>query len=332
MEMEYGVMQNLEIVFTLNTNRNYFIDWLAEKTFYVAHPEYKKLLKKATPDGKFSSTLKFVGIDSEETQQIIIDKIQGITGKVLFEIVTIGENRIEVSSKFTENAFVPFSKILLEIAKTYSEAANVIVHYLENKLSTNTADIKIKSVLFLSAEPTDSSQLRLGEEFREIQEKLQLARLRDRFQLAQRMSVRPEDLSQALLDTQPQIVHFSGHGMVSGALCFENQSGKSHPIQPEALAALFEQFTNQVSCVLLNACYSEKQANAIAQHIDYVIGMNQAIGDKAAIAFAIGFYQALGAGRTIEEAYELGRVQIRLQNIPEHLTPVLLKKGQMIQP
>lgn len=59
--------------------------------------------------------------------------------------------------------------------------------------------------------------------------------------------------------------------------------------------------------------------------MDYVIGMNQAIGDKAAIAFAVGFYQALGAGRTIEEAYKLGCVQIQLQGIPEHLTPVLLK-------
>jgi hypothetical protein len=104
--------------------------------------------------------------------------------------------------------------------------------------------------------------------------------------------------------------------------------GSTHPIQPDALAALFGQFANQVNCVVLNACYSLIEANAIAQHIDYVIGMNQAIGDKAAIAFAVGFYQALGAGRRIEEAYELGRVQIMLQGIPEHLAPVLIRKGE----
>ena len=134
------------------------------------------------------------------------------------------------------------------------------------------------------------------------------------------------DISQALLDVQPQILHFSGHGTTTGALCFENQIGETHPVQPDALAALFEQFAHQVNCVLLNACYSEIQAKAIAEYIKYVIGMNQAIGDKAAIAFAIGFYQALGAGRTIEDAYKLGCVQIRLQGIPEHLTPVLIKK------
>jgi hypothetical protein len=192
-----------------------------------------------------------------------------------------------------------------------------------------TGENGMTTVLFLSADPTDASRLRLGEELREIQEKLQLSKLRDTFRLEQRMSVRPVDISQALLDVQPQIVHFSGHGTSSGALCFENQSREIHPIEPDVLAALFEQFSNHVSCVLLNACYSEKQSKAISVHIDYVIGMNQAIGDKAAIAFAIGFYQALGGGRTVEDAYKLGCVQLRLQNIPEHLTPVLNKKEQI---
>jgi hypothetical protein len=185
------------------------------------------------------------------------------------------------------------------------------------------------SILFLAADPTNESRLRLGEEYREIQEKLKLAKLRDRFKLElPQLSARSLDISQALLDTRPHIVHFSGHGKPDGALCIEDQVGKSQLVQPDALAALFEQFSHQVNCVILNACYSEPQAKAIAEHINYVIGMNQAIGDRAAIAFSKGFYQALGAGRTIEEAYKLGLVQIRLQNIPEHLTPVLIQKGK----
>jgi hypothetical protein len=188
----------------------------------------------------------------------------------------------------------------------------------------------ISSILFLAADPSDLSHLQLGREFRQIQEKLKLARLRDRFRLElPQLAVRPEDISQALLDVQPQIVHFSGHATSTGELCFEDQLGQAHPIKPEALAALFEHFANHVDCVLLNACYSETQAQAIAQHIGCVIGMSQEIADKAAIAFSIGFYQALGAGRTIEDAYKLGCVQIQLQGIPEHLTPVLLKKGSM---
>lgn len=55
--------------------------------------------------------------------------------------------------------------------------------------------------------------------------------------------------------------------------------------------------------------------------------MNQSISDEAAIAFAVGFYKALGANRSIEEAFEFGCVEIQLHGIPEYLTPTLKKKN-----
>jgi hypothetical protein len=226
------------------------------------------------------------------------------------------------------------TKIDLYVAKKRSKSIGGEPSPLEATLQKkwdngNTSKI---AILFLAADPGDATRLRVGEEFREIQEKLKLSKLRNRFRLElPQLSIRPADISQALLDTEPQIVHFSGHGASAGALCFEDQQGQTHLVQSDALAALYEQFANQVNCVLLNACYSETQAKAIAEYIEYVIGMNKTIGDKAAIAFAIGFYQALGAGRTIEDAFKLGCVQIGLQGIPEHLTPVLIKNGQIKQ-
>ena len=57
--------------------------------------------------------------------------------------------------------------------------------------------------------------------------------------------------------------------------------------------------------------------------------MNQAIEDEAAIAFSVGFYKALGAGRSVKDAYEFGCVEIQLANIPESLSPVLLEKEKV---
>jgi hypothetical protein len=57
-----------------------------------------------------------------------------------------------------------------------------------------------------------------------------------------------------------------------------------------------------------------------------VIGMSREIGDRAAIKFSTGFYDALGAGRSVEIAYEFGCVAIQLENIPEFLIPKLRKK------
>lgn len=218
------------------------------------------------------------------------------------------------------------TRILSEVFLSESIIPHARISHEFKATITRTIEEKSKptSILFLAADPTDASRLRLGEEFREIQEKLKMAPMRKRFKLElPQLSIRPVDISQALLDTEPQIVHFSGHGASNGALCFENQEGQIKFVEPDAIAALFGQFSRHVNCVVLNACYSENQAKAIAKHIRYVIGMNKAIGDKAAIAFSIGFYQALGAGRTIDVAYQLGCIQIRLQGIAEHLTPVL---------
>ncbi len=161
---------------------------------------------------------------------------------------------------------------------------------------------------------------------REIQEALNRSQKQDQFKLEPRFAVRTHDLHRALLDTDPQIVHFCGHGSRDEGLVIEDEDGKSKLLSTEALTSLLEKFAEHVECVLLNACYSEVQAKRIVQHIEYVIGMSDALGDTAAIKFAIGFYDALGAGRSIESAYEFGCVAIQSENIPEHLTPKLHKK------
>lgn len=187
------------------------------------------------------------------------------------------------------------------------------------------------SILFLSADPTDLSRLRIGEEFREINEELTLSKHRDNFTLAlPQLSLKSKNISRALLNVRPQFVHFSGHGTSEGALCFEDENGQECLVSPDVLAALFEEFNDHVNCVLLNACYSEIQARAIAKHIGYVIGTKTPIDDKAAIAFSIGFYRALGAGRTIEEAYRLGCKQIKVSGFPNHPSPVLIT-GKSVQ-
>lgn len=182
-------------------------------------------------------------------------------------------------------------------------------------------------VLFLSASPTDLVRLRVDQEARDIQEELERAKMWQKYQFHIRPAVRAGDLTRAMLDVEPRIVHFSGHGSRAGALYVENDLGDAHPVAPKALASMFKLFSEQVECVLMNACYAKRQANAIAEHIPYVIGMSEKISDKAAPVFSVGFYRALGAGKSIEQAYEFGVVQLRLLGIPEDLAPVLVRKG-----
>ncbi|MEM1395213.1 MAG: pentapeptide repeat-containing protein [Cyanobacteria bacterium P01_H01_bin.150] len=192
-----------------------------------------------------------------------------------------------------------------------------------NDFQKQTENSTVKTILILASNPKNTSQLRLDEEVREIDAGLQRAKKRELFDLKQRWAVRSQEVYQALLDFKPQIVHFSGHGSGNDGLALEDENGNLKLVDTEAIAKLFELFSDTIECVVLNACYSEVQASAIAKYIPYVIGMNQAIGDKAAIKFATGFYNALSAGESVEFAYKLGCNVIQLDGIPEHLTPVL---------
>lgn len=208
-------------------------------------------------------------------------------------------------------------------------------------------------VLFLEANPKDLPPLHLDEEVRKIDNTLKKAKYRDRFKIETKRAVRNDEFEQAILDFKPRIVHFSGHGADSrpkatsqpsakrqisvehdedqgntsqpdvGGLYFVDESGNSKFESGNALAEFFKALPSRVECVVLNSCYTEKTAKKLNEHVRYVVGMNQAIGDKAAIEFSTGFYKALGAGLSIEEAYKIGCRTIELEGIPEGLTPVI---------
>jgi len=184
---------------------------------------------------------------------------------------------------------------------------------------------KVK-ILFLAANPKDTSKLRLDEEIREIQARIRSADFRDHFDLLSRWAVRPDDLLQALNEVRPHIVHFSGHGCQASELVLEDDAGNAKPVAEAALVALFKHVKDNIRLVVLNACHSEAQAKAISNEIDCTIGMNQGIGDAAAITFASWFYGALAFGRSVGEAFEQGRTAIMLNGVAEETTPALLAR------
>lgn len=250
--------------------------------------------------------------------------------KFLIKAKTVPQtDKSELSAEYFENynqlKGLPEQEMRLLLAEKQKDSR---IRNLENMVQTALQGEKIlevRTILFLAANPDTTSHLRLDEESRQIEIGLQRAKKREQFDLKQRWAVRVRDVSQALLDFKPQIVHFSGHGTGDNGLALADETGNVRLVETLALANLFKLFTNNVECVVLNACYSEIQALAIAQHIPYVVGMNKEIGDQASIEFAVGFYTALGAGESIEFAYEFGCNAVELAGLREHLTPVLIK-------
>ncbi|MEH2128596.1 CHAT domain-containing protein [Nostoc sp.] len=195
---------------------------------------------------------------------------------------------------------------------------------LNNEIEQENATKKIIKILFLAANPLKTTHLKLDQESRSIDQALRKSEFRDKFEIIQHWAVRVSDLQEILLRHKPDIIHFSGHGSPSSEILLEDNSGNSHPVSVRALSQLFSVLKDNIRCVVLNACYSEAQAKAIAQHIDSVVGMSKAIKDDSAISFATSFYQALGYGRDVKTAFDLGCVQIDMENLDEQDTPQLL--------
>jgi len=247
-------------------------------------------------------------------------------GQMRQELQLTDEEVNEISRPIIEKAEAEYQAVL---AQQKYNLGNTLKNpgKLEEAITAyrNTEPGLMKKILILATNPQSTSRLRLDEEMRAIEESLWRSD-GNLFQIEHRWASRLRDVQRALLDINPSIVHFSGHGTGDEGLVFEDEVGSRKLVDGEALAGLFELFAEQIECVVLNGCYSEVQAEAIRQHINYVIGIKKAIGYKVAIEFAVGFYEARGAGRSVEFAHKLGGAAVRLAGISEQLTPALKKK------
>lgn len=187
------------------------------------------------------------------------------------------------------------------------------------KLERYIEEIKIAEgkhvILCLAAEPSSKVWLQLGKEHREIDDSLERSAYGQYFLLQQVWATRVRDVLSCLLRYKPSIVHFSGHGIDTGSLVFESTDGTHQPVEPKALGELFSHLRGNIRCVVLNSCYSDKQASEIAKYIDCVIGMKGELYNISALAFASAFYEAIASGESVNTAYLLGRTELKIENL-----------------
>ena len=179
------------------------------------------------------------------------------------------------------------------------------------------------NVLMMMASPKNTHRLRLDEEVRELNEKLSL--IRDPAKavtIASAWAVQSDKIQTEILNSHPEILHFSGHGSQEG-LCFEDASGDAVDVSGDAIAGIVEA-AGSIECVILNACYSESIGRAICAHAKFVAGCTNAIEDDAAIAFSEGFYSALGRGKPYPDAFKLGVNQIKLRSMDQEAAKYVL--------
>ena len=120
---------------------------------------------------------------------------------------------------------------------------------------------------------------------------------------------------------KPLIIHFIGHGMREGdgtALVLEDEAGMSRSFSEEELEiALSNQKQAPCQLALLNACHSEKLAQAFVKAgVEHVIAVNaeDKILDLAARCFSRRLYQALFNQNSIADSFLVSRNAVKLDD------------------
>lgn len=182
-------------------------------------------------------------------------------------------------------------------------------------------------LLILAANPRDTDPLRLGQEVRMIESKIRSSSGASRFEIRSAWAVTADELMYQLNSFKPNIVHFVGHGEMDGEIVLEDESGQSRPVSPDALRVVFASFRQWLQVVVLNACYSAAQAQSLAEQVDAVIGMREAIDDNAAIEFSASLYRAIGFGRTVQDAFGQAVAALLIAGLPGDRTPVITHRA-----
>ena len=184
-------------------------------------------------------------------------------------------------------------------------------------------------ILVLASNPVGTVPLQVNHEIRSITESHERSPLRREFSVIDKSAPRISDLQRIILEENPQILHFCGHGTGHRGLILENDSGQLQLVSTEALTNLLEIRKREIKCVVLNACHTELQGEQIKQHVNFVVATQKEIRDDAALLFTKGFYDALFSGKieTYRDAYELGcnRIQLELfgrNNLERKLVPI----------
>ena len=203
---------------------------------------------------------------------------------------------------------------IASLFRDLSETWQILDQPMKNKIKSTDdlvgglSEILDKTrVLFLTCSPSDEQRLRVDLELRTAIESIN--NHHDRITMKALPATTIDNFRRALLSGDFDIVHFSGHAD-HDCLVFETADGMSSPAPLTAIAELIGRYPS-VKCVLLNAC---ETVDALSTPISQItVGMDKSIADAAAVEFTRGFYDALGAGRSIDFAIEEGISAVKLK-------------------
>ena len=229
------------------------------------------------------------------------------------------ESAINISNQKTEPGEIKsdagFNGIINLLAKAYKEAmaANPELNLSQSSplaLSIAKAAAGIFRVLMVGVSPNDETRIKFEKELNGVKQAIKQAKHRAAIRIDELVGCSVDDLRRQLLEEEYDFIHFFGHGFNSG-ITLADAENNAKDVKLDSLRDLISS-AKTVPGVLLNSCDSLKDVSEPLGK--FTIGMNDEVDDEHAVSFAVGFYDAIGAGETVERAITEGTNNVSLQH------------------
>jgi hypothetical protein len=168
-------------------------------------------------------------------------------------------------------------------------------------------------LLLLAANSVDTVDPKASEEIRAIDRAIQVAPLRENFEIQKEPALRVSDIGPLLLKYNPDVLHISGHSRETEGLVIEDDLGDRAEIQCAQLKDVLFSAGKNLQMVFLGFCHSADCAKELSTRIDFVLGIEGEILVESSLAFAPAFYAALASGSSIEQAVAYGKSILGLE-------------------
>jgi hypothetical protein len=221
------------------------------------------------------------------------------------------------------------------------ERKTPITRYIAGSYASPTTLSMPKPIkmLVVLASPRDQPELDMDKEERGIR-----AALKDiPIELSILHHATGEKLHNSLLEIEPQILHFSGHGVLKdglGALALENpETGTTDPLNAKQIRGLVNRMG--ITMAVLNACETAKHStrdalmgvaqSLIREEIPAVIAMQFLVSETVALMFTRRLYDFLFRGESLEQIVTETRVGIDINFENDRISwgiPVLFMRSK----
>lgn len=167
-----------------------------------------------------------------------------------------------------------------------------------------------KTILMVPAAPKSSASPEISKRINDLISLLKKAQLGTlKIAAYNDPTSQPAEFVKAIHAYKPSILHYIGKDEQVEGITFQDDIRGIALVNSRDLSLLMNNLSNEVNCVVLQACFDFSQAIAISDQIDRVLIIRKKANEDVVNRFVLTFYQALNRGSTIDDAFGLAFTQ-----------------------